>query len=193
MYKLNMKNKEIEMQPTLENELVTAQPLNEDDFERLFKVASDPMIWEQHPNRERYKKDVFKTFFEGAIESKGAFLVFDKSTKKAIGSSRYYDFDKEKSSVTIGYTFLAKDHWGTKYNHALKTIMLNHAFEYVETVYFHVGAENIRSQKAMLKLGAVKHGEIEMRYHGEEIKLNFIYKIDKEMWKEINTLFKSIQ
>ena len=188
-----MKKIEFESLPVLENDLIIAQPLKEDDFERLFKVASDPLIWEQHPNKERYKREVFKVFFEGAIESKGAFLVTDKSTNKTIGSSRYYDYNIDESCVTIGYTFIAKDHWGSKYNRALKSLMLDHAFEYVDTVYFHVGAENIRSQKAMIKLGAVKHGEIEMRYHGEEIKLNFIYKMDKEMWKEIKTLFKSIQ
>jgi RimJ/RimL family protein N-acetyltransferase len=135
---------EFELQPTLENEFVKIRPLKEDDFEALYKVASDPLIWEQHPNKDRYKRDVFQTFFKGAMESKGAFLVFDNKTGEAIGSSRFYGFDKEAKSVVIGYTFLAKDHWGTTYNRALKTLMLNHAFRFADKVIFHIGAYNIR-------------------------------------------------
>lgn len=184
--------KEFELQPELENDIIIAKPLSENDFEKLFEVASDPLIWEQHPNKERYKREVFKKFFEGAIESKGAFLVFDKNTGKPIGSSRYYDYDNEKNCVAIGYTFIAKDHWGTTFNRALKTLMLNHAFKFIDKVYFHIGAENIRSQKAITKLGAEKVDEIEMRYHGEEIKLNFVYKMDKDIWIELNKKFNAV-
>ncbi len=169
----------INLQPLLQNELIKLIPLKESDFEMLYKVASDPLIWEQHPNKNRYQKEVFKTFFEGAIKSKGAFLVFNKKTEQLIGSSRFYDFDEENSSIAIGYTFLSRNHWGTTYNNALKTLMLNYAFEIVNKVIFHIGAENIRSQKAIAKLGAIKTDEIEMEYFGEEKKLNFIYEIEK--------------
>jgi RimJ/RimL family protein N-acetyltransferase len=175
---------EFELRPILGNELVKIIPLKEDDFEILFNVASDPLIWEQHPNKDRYKREVFMNFFNGAIESKGAFLVFDKETDTPIGSSRYYGYNKEDSSVSIGYTFLAKDHWGTKYNRALKKLMLEHAFKFTDKVYFHIGAENIRSQKAIEKLGAGKIDEVEMEYYGEEKKLNFVYQISAEQWKE---------
>lgn len=151
----------------------------------MFNVASDPQIWEQHPNKDRYKKEVFLNFFRGALESGGAFIVCDSETGKPIGSSRYYGFDREDNSVSVGYTFLAKDHWGTKYNRALKSLMLDHAFKFVSKVYFHIGAENIRSQKAIEKLGAEKIGEKEMEYYGEEMKLNYIYKITSERWREI--------
>lgn len=171
-----------ELQPKLENEFVKILPLKQEDFETLYSVASDPMIWEQHPNRDRYKREVFETFFKGAIESGGAFLVFNAKTDLPIGSSRFYDFNKEESSVAIGYTFLKKDHWGTTYNSALKSMMLDHAFKFVNSVHFHIGANNIRSQKAIEKLGAKKIGEVEMEYYGEEQKLNFIYRIDKADW-----------
>ena len=179
-----MQNTEFELQPTLGNELVKIIPLKEDDFEILFNVASDPLIWEQHPNKDRYKREVFMNFFKGAIESEGAFLIYDNETGKAIGSSRYYGYNKEDSSVSIGYTFLAKDHWGTRYNRALKKLMLDHAFKFVNKVYFHIGAENIRSQKAIEKLGAEKIEEVEMEYYGEEKKLNFVYQISAEQWNE---------
>ena len=173
---------DFELQPVLENDLVRIVPLKEDDFEKLYEVASDPMIWEQHPNKDRYKREVFEIFFKGAIESNGAFLVFDKRTGDSIGSTRYYGYDKDGSSVSIGYTFLGRDHWGTTYNRALKTLMLDHAFKFVNKVYFHIGAVNIRSQKAILKLGAEKIDEVEMEYYGEEKKLNYVYQIGDEQW-----------
>ena len=170
------------LQPTLENEFVKIQPLKESDFEILYGIASDPFIWEQHPNKERYKREIFEIFFKGAVESGGAFLVFDKQTGEAIGSSRFYELDSDKNSVAIGYTFFAKDHWGSTYNPALKKLMLNHAFQFVDSVYFHIGALNIRSQKAIERLGAKKVSEIEMEYYGEPSKLNFLYEIKKLDW-----------
>src|SRR5215217_9272170 len=94
------------IQPILENEKVILYPLQEKDFEALYSVASDPKIWEQHPNKDRWKKDVFRTFFEGALQSKGAFKIIDKSTGAVAGSTRIYDHQEQDSSVFIGYTFL---------------------------------------------------------------------------------------
>jgi len=171
-----------DLQPTLENESVKLVPLKEVDFETLYQVASDPLVWEQHPNKDRYKREVFENFFKGAMESGGAFLIYDKKTGKAIGSSRFYFPDERADTVAIGYTFLAKDHWGTTFNRAVKDLMLEHAFKFAETVHFHIGAENFRSQKAIGKLGAVKIDEKEIRYYGEAESKNFIYKIDKNDW-----------
>ncbi len=172
------------LQRTLENEFVKIIPLHPDDFEKLFAVACDPLIWEQHPNKDRFKREIFENFFKGAIESKGAFLVYDNKTNEIIGSSRFYDFSSETNSILIGYTFLAKDHWGSTFNPQLKILMLHYAFQFVETVFFHIGAENIRSQKAIEKLGAIKTRAIEVSYFGEPEKLNFEYQITKEMWLE---------
>jgi RimJ/RimL family protein N-acetyltransferase len=172
------------LQPTLENEFVKIQPLRESDFETLYAVASDSLIWEQHPNKDRYKSEVFKTFFKGAIESGGAFVVFDKQTGEAIGSSRFYDYNEENKSVLIGYTFLARSHWGSKYNPALKKLMIQYAFQFVDSVIFHIGANNIRSQKAIERLGASKIDELEVKYYGEESKPNFVYEIKKGDWQK---------
>lgn len=174
----------LNLQATLENKFVKILPLKEEDFEILYSIASDPLIWEQHPNKDRYKREVFQTFFKGAIESKGAFLVFDNTTGRPIGSSRYYEADEEKKSIAIGYTFLARDHWGGIYNPALKQLMIEHAFTTFNTVIFHIGANNIRSQRAMEKLGGIKTGELEMEYYGEPNKLNFVYEITKGNWKK---------
>jgi RimJ/RimL family protein N-acetyltransferase len=171
-----------ELQPQLENDLVRVTPLKQDDFETLYNVASDPLIWEQHPNKYRYKREAFENYFRGAIESGGAFLVFDVKTGQPVGCSRFYEYNQDKSSIAIGYTFLARSHWGTTYNKALKELMLDHSFKFVDNVFFHVGAINVRSQKAIERLGAKKVDEIEMEYYGEPKKLNYIYRISKTEW-----------
>lgn len=176
-----------DLQPTLENDLIKMQPLKPTDFETLYAVANDPLLWEQHPNKDRYKREVFETFFKGAIESGGAFLVFDNKTNQAIGTSRFYGFDTNASSVVIGYTFIARDYWGKGYNKALKALMINYAFQFVDNVIFHVGAVNVRSQKAVGNIGGKKIGEVEMQYYGEPTKLNFIYKINKLNWQQGKT------
>ncbi len=176
------------LQPThLKNELIKIVPLQENDFDKLYAIASDELLWEQHPNKDRYKKEVFQVFFKGAMESKGAFIVYDITTNLAIGSSRYYEYNEENKSIAIGYTFVARSHWGLGFNKALKTAMLNYAFTTLDTVVFHVGASNFRSQKAVEKLGAVKIKEIEMAYVGEANRLNFEYHLEKEKWLSINS------
>jgi RimJ/RimL family protein N-acetyltransferase len=171
------------LQPTLENEFVKIQPLKESDFEILYAIASDPLLWEQHPNKDRYKRLIFETFFKGAIESGGAFLVYDNKTGEAIGSSRYYDFNSENKSILIGYTFFARSHWGGKYNPALKKLMVQYAFQFVDSIIFHIGANNKRSQSAIERLGASKIDQLEVEYYGEESKLNFVYEIKKGNWQ----------
>ena len=164
---------------TLKNELIKLIPLQEIDFEELYAVASDPLVWEQHPNKLRYQREVFQNYFEGAMFSKGAFLIRDAKTNEAVGSSRFYDYDEKENSVLIGYTFIGRKFWGNGYNKALKKIMLDYAFQQVDKVYFHIGAFNIRSQKAIEKIGAIKVDEFEVEYYGEESKLNFVYLITK--------------
>jgi len=142
------------LQPTLKGELIHLRPLHADDFESLFAVSSDPLVWEQHPERYRYKRDVFEKFFEGAIESKGALLAADAKTGEVIGSSRYTNYLPEQRLVEMGYTFLARKCWGGRYNPEMKSLMLTHAFEHVDQVHFYIGAENKRSRCAIERIGA---------------------------------------
>lgn len=172
----------INIQPVIDNEKVILYPLEATDFEALLTVASDPKIWEQHPNKDRWKKEVFKTFFNGALQSGGAFKIVDKTTHQIIGSTRFYDYNQAENSIFIGYTFYATACWGKGFNQLTKASMLNYAFQFVSKVYFHVGAENIRSQRAMDRLGAEKIGEEEINYFGEAPKLNFLYEMTKENW-----------
>jgi RimJ/RimL family protein N-acetyltransferase len=170
----------LNLQPEiLENESVKLVPLQKTDFEKLYKVASDPLIWEQHPNKNRYERDVFLNFFEGAIESKGAFLILDKITNEVAGSTRFYEYEPENKSVFIGYTFYGRKFWGTGFNTQVKKMMLDYSFQSVEKVNFHIGSENYRSQKAIEKLGAKKIDEIEVAYYNEPSRHNFVYQIEK--------------
>ena len=167
------------IQATLENENVKLVPLNPNDFEELFSVASDPKIWEQHPNKDRYQREVFENFFQGAMESGGAFKIIDKESNEIAGSTRFYDYNPEENSIFIGYTFYAIKFWGSKLNPQVKKLMLDYIFQFVDKVNFHVGKDNIRSQKAMEKLGAKKVDEVNVAYIGEPEKLNVVFEINK--------------
>lgn len=167
------------VQATLENENVKLVPLNPNDLEELFSVASDPKIWEQHPNKDRYQREVFEKFFQGAIESKGGFKIMDKSSNEVAGSTRFYDYNPKENSIFIGYTFYATKFWGSKLNPQVKKLMLDYIFQFVDKVNFHVGKDNIRSQKAMEKLGAKKVDEVNVAYFGEPEKLNVVFEFDK--------------
>lgn len=169
-----------DLQPLLQNDLVALVPLGEEDFDVLYAVASDPLIWAQHPNPDRWKASVFRNFFEGAIRSGGAFKIIDRSTGEIIGSTRIYDFDPEADSILIGYTFFARAYWGRGYNLQVKKLMLEYLFRFVSVVDFHIGAGNLRSQHSIVRLGARKVGELELAYYGEATRLNFVYRIRKE-------------
>jgi N-acetyltransferase len=171
------------IQPTLDNETVYIRPLNVEDFENLYAVASDPLIWKQHPNKNRFKRDVFEIFFKGAVESGGALIVIDNKTQHIAGCTRFYDYDPDKKSILIGYTFYAVKYWGTSMNPLVKKLMLDYIFQFVETVQLHVGAENKRSQIAVSRLGAIKTGEKSVAYYGEPEIINFVYEISKENWQ----------
>jgi len=145
---------EFELQPKLKGTLVRLRPLVVGDFEDLYAVANDPLLWEQHPEPLRYRREVFQKFFDGAIESKGAFAAFDIASGRMIGSSRYYDYSSAEREVKIGYTFVAREFWGKGYNPEMKRLMLDYAFRYVDRVLFEIGESNIRSQTAIQRVGA---------------------------------------
>ena len=165
-----------ELQPSLLGELIKLRPLRLEDYPALYAAASDPLIWEQHPNPDRYKEEVFKDYFESAIQSGGALVVIDIATDKIIGSSRYYGYDEAASEIEIGWTFLSTKYWGGIYNRELKKLMLDHAFKYVDHVLFFVGPKNMRSRKAVEKLGAVYIGT-RSRFGGESV----VYRLSKTL------------
>ena len=168
-----------DLQPHLKGELIELRPLTPEDWNDLFAVASDPLIWVQHPERDRYKEEVFKIFFREALESGGAFVIIDTKGRRIIGSTRFYGYDPQKSEIEIGWTFLARKYWGGRYNREMKQLMLAHAFQFVENVVFYVGENNVRSRKATEKIGAIKNGMVKKGYGNRPPSLNVRYVIKK--------------
>ena len=152
-----------EFQPTLTGELIELRPLRAEDHDALYAVACDPLIWEQHPAKERAEVEGFRRFFDEATASGGAFVAIDRKTGKVIGSSRFYGYDEAASEVEIGWTFIARAHWGGRYNGEMKRLMLRHAFRFVNRVVFLIAPTNIRSQQAIQRIGAVRNGSRHVR------------------------------
>ncbi len=144
-----------DLQPTLKGALLELRPLRAGDFDALYAVASDPLIWELHPASDRYKEEVFRAFFREGLESGGALIATDAATAQVIGSSRFHGYDSNLSEIEIGWTFLARSHWGGAYNGEMKRLMLEHAFQFVESVIFVIGPQNFRSRRAVEKIGGV--------------------------------------
>jgi RimJ/RimL family protein N-acetyltransferase len=171
------------LQPThLLDEWIELVPLQPHHFQSLYAVASDPLIWEQHPANDRYKLEVFRHFFDSAIADRSAFVVIDRKTGRVIGSSRYYEYHVNQKSVAVGYTFLARAYWGGQYNQFLKKLMLDYAFKFVDTVFFHIGENNVRSQLAIQRIGAKKLERVEEKLYNQRLVHNFIYELTKKDW-----------
>ena len=176
MFSDNPKAARFDAQPILSGSLVKLRPLIDSDKNILYSVAADPLIWAQHPNSNRHIKTEFEKFFSEAIKSRGALLILDAHSDAVIGSSRYFGFSQENSEVEIGWTFLARSHWGGRHNGELKRLMLGHAFKYVETVVFYIDPENRRSQKSVEKIGATRDSQLDR-------KGRVVYRIEKTRFK----------
>ncbi len=170
---------EFDLQPTLTGTLLELRPLQPEDFDALFATASDPLIWEQHPESDRYERTVFQRYFDGAIESRGAFAIIERASGRIVGSSRYWNLKPDESEVEIGWTFLERAFWGGRYNAELKALMLDHAFRFVERVVFVVGENNLRSQKAVRKLGADLVGSEERAAPDGSVRRNVIFALTR--------------
>lgn len=168
---------ELPIQQNLESDRLHLIALNESDFTDLFKLASDPLVWEQHPNKNRYQASEFQNYFNGAMASNGAYKIQQKESNQIMGCTRFYDFDPTDNSILIGYTFLGRAFWKQGYNQELKKLMVHHAFQFADFVRFHIGITNFRSQKSIEQFGAKKVGELDIAYFGEPSKKNFIYEV----------------
>lgn len=169
-----------DLQPVLTGERLVLRPLQAEDFDSLFEVASDPLIWEQHPVSDRYQRDVFEGFFKESLDSGGAMAALDPETGRIIGSSRFYGYDEAGGEIEIGWSFLNRTYWGGVYNREMKHLMLAHAFKHVNAVVFLVGPENYRSRRAMEKIGAHPSGSRRNDTGHESI----VYTITKEDYLE---------
>lgn len=155
----------LDRQPVLRGDLVRLRPLQASDFDALYTIASDRRLWEQHPSKDRTQEGVFQRWLDEAMASGGALVVIDRRDDLVIGTSRFGRHDETTNEIEIGWTFLARSHWGGPCNGEVKHLMLRHAFGSVDAVVFRVHSLNFRSQRAVEKLGAARIG-VEVDPHG---------------------------
>ena len=153
-------------------------PIEPVHWAALYKAAADPELWAQHPASDRYREPVFRQFFDDALASGSAFVIVDRSTDEIIGSSRYANHDTERGEVEIGWTFLSRAYWGGDTNRELKRLMLDHAFDFVDTVVFWIGESNLRSRRAVEKLGAKQRGGVIERGGSPHV----VYELGRAGW-----------
>jgi RimJ/RimL family protein N-acetyltransferase len=165
-------------QPTLIGPRLTLRPLHADDFDALYAVASDPLIWAQHPAHNRHEHAVFRAFVDDALAGGSAFVAVDNATGTFLGSSRYHGYDAAAREVEVGWTFLSRACWGGTWNHEMKRLMLDHAFQWVDRVLFNVGPNNIRSQRAVERIGGRSLGLVQDAARGDRV----VFEIRREEW-----------
>ena len=175
-----------DLQPTLENKVLTLRPLREQDLDDLYKVASDPLIWEQHPSKDRCRRDVFELFFTEGLASGGAFAVIDKQSGQMIGSTRFHAVKEAENAIEIGWTFLAREYWGGRHNQAMKRLMMDYAFQFVDNVLFYIDENNLRSQRAVEKIGGNRITALVGVPLNTRSNAAVIYQITKKAWNEIS-------
>lgn len=173
----------LDLQPRLENEWIILEPLAEHHFEALYEVARDPLIWEQHPIHDRYQRTVYADFFRDSIASQGALIILDQQTGGVIGSTRFKRIAESTEAIEIGWSFLSRKYWGGTYNKAMKHLMIDYAFKTIHQVVFYVGTQNVRSQKAVEKLGGL---QVTSTAYPKIVKTEediLTYLITKEAWE----------
>lgn len=169
-------------QPELASDLLALRPLKPEDFDNLFAAAGHPEIWAGHPAKDRYKRDVFERYFDFLLSTKSALVVVDQASGSVIGCSRYYTAPDQPDSISIGFTFLNHAYWGGRVNFELKRLMLNHAFKTFSEVWFHIGPNNIRSQKATSKLGAEHAYDATLDLSGSPAPA-MCFRLSKDAWE----------
>ena len=165
-------------QPTLRSDGIWLRPIRVQDLDALHQAASDPLIWAQHSETDRHERGVFERFFAGALACGGGLVAVDPASGRLIGSSRFYEWNPDDRSVVIGYSFLERSRWGDGTNGEMKRLMLDHAFRWASTVWFHVSPGNLRSQHALAKIGARLHERRQVPVSGRPSD-RLIYRIDR--------------
>ena len=127
---------------------------------------------------------MFRRYFEHALTSRGGLTIFERSSGRVIGASRYSCAFAAAGEVEIGWTFLVRDHWGGATNLELKRLMLAHAFRWFDPVIFAIGENNLRSQRAIEKIGGVRRADVQHREMAGEHVCHLIYEIRKSMWQD---------
>jgi len=175
---MSRRNAHLNLQPKLEGSLVCLRPIKDSDFDALCAIASDPLLWEQHPVKNRTDRTVFRNWFADAVAGH-ALVVVEHDTGLVIGTSRYEVLDERRREVEIGWTFLARSHWGGSYNREVKRLMIDHAFSWAQLITFKVHEDNLRSVRAVAKLRA-ERVRLEPSRHG--VGNSVVFALTPDVW-----------
>jgi Acetyltransferases, including N-acetylases of ribosomal proteins len=148
----------------LENHKVILLPLQAEHIQELAQSLSDPRVWEM-TWRKNNKEPAIESALQSALASREAgtqlpFVIVDKARGRIAGTTRLGDLDVSNRNVEIGWTWLAPEFWGKGLNAACKLLLLQYSFEElgVIRVQFSASGSNVRSQRALEKIGAVREG-----------------------------------
>lgn len=130
------------------------RPTRVDDWDALYAIASDPLLWAGHPAWDRHEELVFRAYFETNLASGGCLTICDCADGSVRGASRYSNLDVAQRAIEIGGTYIARAHWGGPTNRETKRLLIAHALATLNRVSFQIGAANIRSRRAIEKIGA---------------------------------------
>jgi len=174
----------VNRQPVLEGERLWLRPLEPNDWDALFEIASDRELWAMHPSHDRWQEPVFRAFFEDALARGGALAVVCKASGAVIGTSRFQEYDPAgEGQVEIGWSFIARPYWGLGYNAEFKQLMLEYALRHVDRVIFRVGAENEISRRAMANIGGRLTGETFMADRADGPMEHVVFEITREQFQ----------
>lgn len=175
----------------LENENVLLLPFESKRNTELKEIIFDDEIWKYMGMYVRSDED-FENYITSTLQQKAdgicyPFLIIDKATNKVAGSTRYGYLNHASQKCEIGWTWYGQAFQGTGLNQACKFELLNFGFEQIQfrRIQFSADLENIRSQKAIEKLGAVKEGIFRNNYVDSEGKSkdDIYFSIILEEWE----------
>lgn len=187
--------------PLLENSRVLLRPIQDADKAALREIALDEEIWRYMITRISNEEELdawIQTATSGyQLGTRYTFMIVDKATGQLAGSTSYGNISVPDKRLEIGWTWLSRDYRGTGLNRHCKFLLLRYAFEVLqmERVELKGDALNIRSRKAMLKIGATEEGILRSHtlMHDGRRRDTIYYSILRPEWEQIkNTIFKDL-
>ena len=180
--------------PTLEGRHVRLVPLLASHADALRAAAADGELWSLRctsvPGPSPGEAEAYIATALAQREAGHAlpFAVFD-AAGDLVGSTRYYDIDRTVPRLKLGYTWYAARVQRTGLNTEAKRLLIGHAFEHwqCEAVVLETSHENLRSQAAILRLGAQRDGVLRahMRHRDGSLRDTHVFSILREAWPRI--------
>jgi N-acetyltransferase len=146
--------------PTLRGTAIALIPVEEKYMDELISFSANPEIWEHLP-REIFTREEMMQWYRQTKEEEATgkvipFLIQHMESGEIMGSTRILDLDVMNRRAEIGWTWINPKYFGTKINTEAKLLLLNYAFRILRLnrIQFRADERNIRSQRAIVKLGA---------------------------------------